>query len=180
MEIKHFKLGEIKTNVYLLIDKGILIDCEESEVIYDYLVKNKIQLKYIFLTHLHPDHVNGLEFLKNKTGALICGSDKDVDLLEKYLGIKVKLDKILVEGEFQSIKVISTPGHSPGSLCFLIEDRLFSGDTLFYHTYGRTDLPGGSEEDMKKSLKKLFKLDKNIRVFPGHGKFTTIEEELSI
>ena len=163
-----------------MVNKGILIDCEESEKIYNYLLKNKIKLRYIFLTHLHPDHINGLEFLKKKTNALVCGSDRDINLLENYLGIKVKLDKILIESEFEGIKVISTPGHSPGSLCFLVDDNLFSGDTLFYHAYGRTDLPGGSEKDMGNSLKNLFELNKEIKVYPGHGRFTTIKEELPI
>ncbi|MBS3159572.1 MBL fold metallo-hydrolase [Candidatus Woesearchaeota archaeon] len=182
MEIKDFKLGSIVTNVYLLIEENecVLIDCEGPEIIYKFLKENKLDLKYILLTHFHFDHINGLELLKKKTNALIYGSDIDVNLF----GLKIKLDKILknndiIEFKGNKIRVISTPGHTLGSLCFLIENNLFSGDTLFYRAYGRTDL-GGDEKEMKISLKKLLKLDENIKVYPGHGAFTTIEKERAI
>ena len=75
------------------------------------------------------------------------------------------------------IKVMHTPGHTVGSACFLIGDILFSGDTLFNYSIGRTDFPGGSFEEIKKSLKRLMTLDDNIKVFSGHGETTTIAEE---
>ena len=75
------------------------------------------------------------------------------------------------------IKVIHTPGHTKGSVCYLIGNKLFSGDTLFYESYGRTDFPSGSEKEMMESLKSLFKLDENIEVYTGHGPKTTIAHE---
>jgi len=144
--------------------------------------------KYILLTHGHFDHIMAVNELKKKYRfeVVIGEKDKDISGMNFQIGVQapeIKAD-ILVSAEGdtlcigrEKIQVIETPGHTSGSVSYLIQDNLFSGDTLFYHTHGRTDLPSGSEEEMKRSLEKLLKLDENIKVFPGHGRETTIQEE---
>jgi len=96
--------------------------------------------------------------------------------------IETKGDKFIIDGEVLELgtlelEVIHTPGHTPGSICIKVEDMLFSGDTLFRGSIGRTDLYGGSKNDMETSLEKLSKLDEDLKVLPGHGSATTIAKE---
>jgi glyoxylase-like metal-dependent hydrolase (beta-lactamase superfamily II) len=123
-----------------------------------------LNLKYIINTHHHMDHTASNEDFRSKFGAKVVAHklafiNKDVSVVD---GASIKVGKIL-------IKVIHTPGHTPDSICLLADDKLLTGDTLFVGECGRTDLPGGSAEDMYHSLfDKLMKLDDNIRVYPGH------------
>ena len=183
MIIKKFVLGTASTNVYLLIqDKSaILIDCQEPEVILDYLEKNKIKLKAILVTHGHFDHTDGLKLLKDKTNAVIYMNKED---LTAPYGTDVKVDKSLKDNKTLKlnglkIKVIFTPGHTRGSVAFYIKEKdiLFSGDTLFARSIGRFDFAGSSYEEIISSLKnKLFKLPENTKILPGHGPESTIEK----
>jgi len=176
-------MGTISTNVYLLIqDKSaILIDCQEPEVILEYLEKNKIKLKAILITHGHFDHTEGLKLLKEKTNAVIYMNKEDLTV---PYGTDVKADKSLRDNEILKlnglkIKVIFTPGHTRGSVAFYIKEEgiLFSGDTLFARSIGRFDFAGSSYDGIISSLKnKLFKLPENTKVLLGHGSETTIEK----
>ncbi len=181
MEIKKFVLGALENNVYLLIKEkdAVLIDCEQPAVILRYLEKNGLKLKMILLTHGHFDHVRGLEEIKERTKAKVWVNKKDVGL---QYGGEIAADMFFKDGQVikfggEEIKVIFTPGHTPGSVCFLIGNSLFSGDTLFKQGVGRTDLPGGNAEELKKSLRRLLALPPETNVYPGHGEETTINEE---
>lgn len=198
IEIKQFIAGQLENNMYLVYDedtkKAVLIDATApvSELL-DTVNKLGLDVEYILLTHGHFDHIMGLNDLKKELGskAVICEDDIVLSnnineftrlfnwpdsvppVYEKF----VKDGDIITVGNMQ-IKVIHTPGHTEGGVCYLLNDNLFSGDTLFMGSVGRTDLFGGSFEKLSDSIKnKLFKLVDNITVYPGHGPKTTIGYE---
>lgn len=149
-----------------------------------------LTVKGALLTHAHFDHAMGTVYCQS-AGIPVFVSKEDSLLLlgdgnlAKAFGLgefSLQADGILAEGKTQiggiDLQVIKTAGHTAGSVCFLIEDKLFSGDTLFCSSYGRYDLPTGNFSDLKNSIiNKLFTLNGNIMVLPGHGGKTTIERE---
>ncbi|MBC7074226.1 MBL fold metallo-hydrolase, partial [Candidatus Parcubacteria bacterium] len=163
-------VGPLLTNCYLLISskEAIVIDPggEIKEILKE--IEGK-KLKAIILTHYHWDHTLGAKLLKEKTGAPIFIHEKDKEFL------KIKADVFLKGGEEiqlgkETLKVLHTPGHSPGSISILGENFIFTGDTLFADGVGRTDLPGGSQKDLEYSLQMLKKIiQPKMKVFPGHG-----------
>jgi glyoxylase-like metal-dependent hydrolase (beta-lactamase superfamily II) len=170
MEIKRVVVGPLLTNCYILIsgNEAILIDpgAEPEKILKE--IEGK-KLNYIILTHYHWDHTLAVEKIKEKTQAKIL-----IHKNEKNF-IKFEVDQFL-EGEEEIrigneyLKIIHTPGHTSGSICILGENFIFTGDTLFEDGFGRTDLPGGSKEDLKKSLKKLENVIKSkMKIYPGHG-----------
>lgn len=198
MIIKQFIAGLIENNMYLVMDEkshdAVLIDATqdipELKKVVDELGAN---VKYILITHGHFDHIMGLNSLKKTLNApaVICKDDlvisDNVNEFTRLFGVPdivpptyekfVKDGDVLDVGDMQ-IKVIQTPGHTEGGVCYLIGENLFSGDTLFKQSVGRTDLFGGNLEKIRHSVKEvLFKLDENIKVFPGHGPITTIAYE---
>ena len=196
MEIKTFEAGPLSANNYLLTDgdEAVLIDCSEvSQKVLDEL--NGKTLKYILLTHGHFDHVLGINGMREKTGAKVLVHEADVDRIKESSDImrsfgvfssnlqEQKADEFLTEGQVikfgnTEIKVIFTPGHTQGGVCYIVDDKLFSGDTLFRGSCGRCDLPGGNFHQIKESINNiLFKLDDNTTVYPGHGETTTIGYE---
>lgn len=170
MEIKTFVVGPLLTNCYLLSSdkEAILIDPAflTKEILNE--LKNK-KIAYIILTHYHWDHTFSVKEVKEKTGAKILIHRED----KKFL--KIEADQLLDGGEEirfgkKFLKIIHTPGHTRGSISILIDNFLFTGDTLFEDGVGRTDLPGGSEKDLKSSLKILEKIiNPEVKIFPGHG-----------
>jgi len=198
IEIKSMTLGMVATNCYLIINKenkeALLVDPADNALrISNVIEENGCTLKAILLTHGHFDHIMGLNSLKQALNAeaVICKDDlvisDNVNEFTRLFGLPdsippvyekyIKDNDIINVGELK-IKVIHTPGHTEGGVCYLIEDKLFSGDTLFRESVGRTDLFGGSFEKLSDSIKnKLFKLDDNIIVYPGHGDLTTIGHE---
>jgi len=199
IKVKKFVPTEFAANNYLLYDEdgkeAVLIDCAGSNgEIFKFIEDNGLNLKYILITHAHFDHCMGLfEFREKYPEVKVYMSKDDKELYQNLVsqcdmfGVRrvepVHIDEFIDEGkEFDlagsKIKVIKTPGHSKGSLCYLFGDNVFSGDTLFYEEIGRCDLPTGSFSDIKKSIKeKLFKLEDNIKVFTGHGDNTSIGHE---
>jgi len=196
MIIKTFTAGFLENNMYLVLDetskKGVLIDATEAlpeliEAAKDY------DIEYILLTHGHFDHILGLNELKEKLGAKALLNQNDLiisdnvneftRLFNQQNIVPPTYEKFVHDGDIINVgnlnlKVITTPGHTEGGVCYLIDEKLFSGDTLFRGTVGRTDLFGGNFEELKDSVQnKLFRLDKNIKVFPGHGPTTTIGYE---
>lgn len=194
MNIKTFISGPIDANNYLLTDnnEAVLIDC--SEVKPELLnALEGLKLKYILLTHGHFDHVLGVNGMREKTGAKVLVNKADVERMEESANIMEtfgasgiatpKADDFIKDGDIlkfgnTEIKVIGTPGHTEGGVCYLIGDKLFSGDTLFKNSVGRTDLPGGDFAKLSKSIKNtLFNLAENTTVYPGHGPTTSIGYE---
>ncbi len=198
MEIIKIKNGKLATNTYLVFNKdleGLIIDPAEGFKEINEIIRSKnIKLKYIINTHGHSDHISGnkklysmhdCELIVSKTDAPMLNNSKGN--LAKYLGIDEDQPKpdILIEesdiinlGEIKLI-VIETPGHTKGSVSLYEEKEkvLFSGDTLFHRSVGRTDLPGGSIPDLLNSLKKLFSLPGEVVVYPGHSLETKISFE---
>lgn len=198
IKIKQFIAGQLENNMYLVMDedtkKAVLIDATELiPEITDTVKQLGADVQYILLTHGHFDHIMGLNALKKELNAeaLICKDDLVIsDNINEFTrlfnwpdSVPPVYEKYIKDGDIipvgnMNIKVIHTPGHTEGGVCYLIEDNLFSGDTLFRGSVGRTDLFGGNFSKLSDSIKnKLFKLDTDIKVFPGHGPMTTIGYE---
>lgn len=198
MILKQYIAGPIDANNYLVADEkskeAVLIDCSEHvQKILDDVKELGLKVKYILLTHRHFDHVMGVNSMKKELGAEVLINQKDEKQLEmtqtilKTFGIFVEknpeYDKYIDKntelkiGEIP-IKIFETPGHTEGGLCYLIDGKLFSGDTLFRNYVGRTDLPGGNYAKLENSIKNvLYKLPDETEVFPGHNEMTTIGYE---
>jgi len=200
MIIKKMALGIYGANCYIVADEeseeaAVVDPGGESENIYKLLNEMGKKCVYIILTHGHMDHIGGVVKLKELTGARIVIHEKDDEMIKDpslNLSISGYGEKISFSGDIlvsdgdeikiglTLVKIIHTPGHTLGGISLLIENHLFSGDTLFERSIGRTDLYGGDYEMIIKSIKnKLFKLDKDIIVHPGHGGDTTLEIEMS-
>ncbi len=199
MIIQQFIAGQLENNMYLVMDentkKAVLIDASALiPDITDTVRALGADVEYILLTHGHFDHIMGLNDLKKALDAkaVICKDDLIIsdninEFIRLFGGLSESVppvyEKFVEDGDILTvgnmrIKVIHTPGHTEGGVCYLIDDKLFSGDTLFRESVGRTDLFGGSFEKLVDSIKnKLFKLDDNITVYPGHGPATTIGHE---
>lgn len=199
IKIKQFIAGQLENNMYLVYDedtkKAVLIDATAPVPELLDTVKNLgLDVEYILLTHGHFDHILGLTELKKALGAeaVICHDDliisDNINEFTRFFGgmeesVPPVYEKFIKDGDVitvgnMQIKVIHTPGHTQGGVCYLLNDNLFSGDTLFMGSVGRTDLFGGNFDKLSDSVKnKLFKLDDNIKVYPGHGPKTTIGYE---
>lgn len=198
IKIKQFIAGQLENNMYLVKDedtrKAVLIDATELiPEILDTVKELGADVQYILLTHGHFDHIMGLNDLKKElnTEAVICKDDLVIsDNINEFTrlfnwpdSVPPVYEKYIKDGDVitvgnMNIKVIHTPGHTEGGVCYLIQDNLFSGDTLFRGSVGRTDLFGGDFSKLSDSItSKLFKLDNDIKVFPGHGPMTTIGYE---
>lgn len=197
MKIHTLNLGELRSNSYVVETapgRCIIVDLGgDADYLMNFLKINKLKLTKILLTHGHFDHIGGVEEVRRLTGAKVFIHVNDSEMLtsEKSslasamsynpfipvaLWTAVEEDSIIQDGEL-SFKVIHTPGHSGGSVCYICEDVIFSGDTLFNRSIGRTDFSGGNPIDMKKSLKKLSLLDGDYKVLPGHNTPTTLDFE---
>ena len=180
-------------NCYVVYDdnkNGFLIDpVYPGGKIENYIDKNKINIGFILLTHTHFDHVLGLDYFKNKLNVEVYASedskdianDPDYNLSRGYCDLDVKIDSYLKDGEVFSgykIKAIKTPGHSLDSMSYKVEDDIFSGDTLFNLSIGRSDFPGGNFNTLINSIKnKIFIYDDDTKIHPGHGESTSIAFE---
>ena len=177
MEIKHLIVGILQTNCFLLISNNelcIIDPGDEAEKILKEIEKVKAKPKYIINTHCHFDHVFANEKIREVTRAKILIHEDEKEF------INFRVDKFLKDKDEIKIgdcvlRVIHTPGHSKGGICLKGENFVFTGDTLFKDGYGRTDLEGGSQEDLEKSLNRLSKaLKPDIKVYPGHGEIFKI------
>lgn len=182
-------------NTYILSENGtdaVIIDPgDDIQAINDTLNENNLTCRAMLVTHAHFDHCNACRFFQCG-GAKVYMHKKDELLVRTVYNLAnkfaVNFNKFLVDSYVKdgdvlnlyglSFKVIHTPGHTEGSCCYLLNDNmLFSGDTLFNLSIGRTDFPTGNASHMKKSLKKLFALEKDYTVFPGHGLSTKLFTE---
>lgn len=190
MEIKQFILGNLRSNCYILIkdDACVVVDPGyESLDVVEFIKTHNLDLKAIYITHGHYDHIGGVNQLKKLFDCIIYAPKKDNMFFDvgpyNKLGVNIHVDFWISEGDqFQwlghTFTVIETPGHSPGGTVLATDHMIFSGDTLFYQSIGRTDLLLSSSQDIYQSVKKLYQVfpDETI-VYPGHGRPTTIGHE---
>ena len=199
MKYKIFNLlPEFGTNTYLVWDENskeaaIIDPAAPSKRLIDEIKGMGINLKYLISTHGHGDHIDGNKSINDNFDVKNCIHKDDADLLSnpnKNLStywdseiIAPKADIILKDADEltlgkEKLQIIHTPGHSRGGICILTGNLLFCGDTLFAQGIGRTDLPGGDYSTLINSIKsKLFVLNGNIKILPGHGPESTIEDE---
>ena len=195
MKLYHVRTGLLGVNSYFLVDEktndAIVIDCGEF---YNQLqnVANKygFRIKAVLLTHAHFDHSGCAKKLQSD-GAKIYISKKDAIKLQEGQTLAERFGKkfdsfapnyTFIDGEILEfgdikVKVLITPGHTDGSAVFIVENMMFTGDTLLCGTYGRTDFPTGSDEDIKSSINRLFAFDGEYIVYPGHDDFTKLSHE---
>lgn len=178
-----FPVGTVffKTNCYIVFggDDCVVIDpgfCPQA--IIERLEELGHSPSYILLTHGHDDHIGGVKALKKRYGSVVAIGSGDAYRL-KYPADRLLYDGDIIQAGSIRAKVISSPGHTEGGLCFIIEDHLFSGDTLFCDDIGRTDLPGGDFDTLLESLRKLSQLSGDYIVCPGHEEPTTLSHERS-
>ncbi|MCB2288972.1 MBL fold metallo-hydrolase [Clostridium sp. CS001] len=193
MEIRKVVAGIYGANCYIVMDKktkeAVVIDPGgDVDDILKAIAAIDAKVKYILLTHGHVDHTSGVEELKSITNATVCMSKNDNDLItdgEHLFGplIEGGADKLLKQDDVIRVSdidviCIDTPGHTPGGMCFLIENYVFTGDTLFCGSIGRTDFSGGDFNTIITSIKsKLMSLPEETIVYPGHGSCSTINSE---
>lgn len=200
MKIETMVLGDVRTNCYLLINEetkeALVVDpADRADVIVRKLIDEGLTLNAILLTHGHGDHILAVGDLKKQFGVKVYAakaeeallSDAAQNLSKALFGIvvTVKPDILLEDGqEFEAagirLRMLHTPGHTPGGCCYYQAEEkiLFSGDTLFCGSIGRTDFPGGSLSELVRSVKeKLLVLPEDVKVYPGHEEITTIGHE---
>ena len=192
MQISVLPLGDLGANCYVVADEAaracaVIDPGDEGERVAQALSSLNLNVQAILLTHGHFDHVGGVRALRDATGAPVYLHSADASLPGQLAGdrpdafLDLARETPAPVGSI-TVEVLETPGHSQGSVCFLCrqagaDDALFTGDTLFQGSCGRTDFPGGSMEEMLASLKKLSQLPGDYRVYPGHGGETTLEQE---
>jgi hydroxyacylglutathione hydrolase len=201
LRVESFSLGPLQTNAYLLINsegnRAVVIDPGMNPArLVKRIAELELQVEAILLTHAHFDHMGGLEEVRQAAGCPVYLHDLEADWLTdarkngsaRWSDVTPPIvaepaEHALDEGQTLELiglkfKVMHTPGHSPGSVSFLYDTHLFSGDVLFRQSVGRTDLPGGRDVDLHDSIaNKLYKLPSDVTVYPGHGPRTTIGYE---
>lgn len=190
-------MGMFGTNCYILPTENknaVIIDAPcQPELILDLLSQMELNLSAILLTHGHCDHIEAVKELSDKTGCRVYIHEADSLMLENrkkcladyfhtpfnefFDATKIK-DGDIIGVDDLVFEVISTPGHTLGSVCYLIDEHIFSGDTLFEGSIGRTDFPNGRFDTIIKSISKLMSLGNNYYIHPGHGNSTDLYNEL--
>ena len=185
MNIKTLILGPLQVNCYILweTEQCLVIDPGfEPERVMKTCDELGLKIQAILLTHGHFDHVGGVKKIAEKTGCQVFLHPDELSLPPFITSGKLYYTDTYAEGDEitlagMTFTVLHTPGHTPGAVCLHFGDHLFTGDTLFAGSCGRTDLPGGSFATIKASLKRLASLPGNASIYPGHGEETTLETE---
>lgn len=192
MQIYTVPAGMLRANSYIVTENGadaVLIDCGGAQPLA-FARQKGLNIRSVLLTHGHFDHIAGCAELQ-AAGAQIGCAEAEKSLLTSPANLAaemgVRIPAFSVDFTFQGcdeldlcglkFTVLATPGHTPGGVCFLCGDSLFTGDTLFCESVGRTDFPGGSTSQLRESVKKLLALPGNLTVYPGHDEPTTLEHE---
>lgn len=196
MKIYRYVTGPLSVNTYLVVDeetnKGFIVDPGGEDIdLLEFVKENNIEIEYIILTHGHGDHICGLEsyqkawpkaslIVHEEERELLSDPRKNYSTMTCGRPLSFTADHYVQDGEILKaggleIKFVFTPGHTPGGMCVYVGDSLFSGDTLFARSIGRTDFPGSSFAALKKSIEeKLYTLPADTMVYPGHMEPTTI------
>lgn len=198
MKIHHLQLGPLRSNCYVVETapgRCVAIDIGgDSRILIEFLRMKKLTLTKILLTHGHFDHMLGVQETAEATGAEVYIHEGDAYMLASSSASL--LDTMAFFNDFQPVtdytitlgdcyindgectfRVLHTPGHSNGSVCYIVDDVIFSGDTLFCCSIGRTDFPGSSTHAMARSLHLLYELEGDYKIFPGHNESTTLAYE---
>ena len=190
MLIKTLPVGQLETNCYVVTNETTL-DCvvidpgDEGNTILDYLESNHLHCSAIFLTHGHFDHVGAVDYVAEETGACVYMNKGDDARFDESHYMRFSLpengryygDGDVIEAAGLRFDIFATPGHTRGGVTIRCEDALFTGDTLFKGSCGRTDLPGGDMEQELASLRKICQLPGDYEVYPGHMDASTLERE---
>lgn len=194
MKVIQQPLGPVQANCYLVMENHHALIIDPADILPNFdeiLNQNYCTLDAIVLTHAHFDHISGVDKIVNKFGCDVYLNPNEFDFLLDpdlnsssafYMDVTCNANaKPLIEGKNEiagfEVEAIYCPGHSIGSTVLKIEDCLFTGDVLFQGSIGRMDLATGSVTSMKQSLKKLVQLDKDYKVYPGHGPTTSLSQE---
>jgi glyoxylase-like metal-dependent hydrolase (beta-lactamase superfamily II) len=195
--IKRLVVGSLSANCYVIgmeSGEGMVIDPGgNADEIHRAIMESGLDIKIIVLTHGHSDHIAALRDIQDRTGGEVAIHAADADFLEGYgsmssqFGISYRTphppDKLLREGDIiecggVNFTVLHTPGHTPGSICLLAGDKVFTGDTLFRRGIGTTLMPGSSRSQLLESIRtRLMALPDSTAIYPGHGRETTIGAE---
>ncbi len=191
MIFKQISVGPMQNFSYILADENskeaVVVDAGwDIDNIINIASKESLKITKIILTHYHYDHVQRTNELADKTQAVVYFHESEFEEIKSSIKIreikiiKLKNNDVIKIGNIK-IKVIHTPGHTNGSICLLVNNKIITGDTLFVNAIGRTDLPGGNAINLFESLEKLKNLDDNVEVYPGHDygnvQFSTIGDE---
>ena len=195
LEVKNLTLGAYQTNTYIVHDSesrtcAVIDPGYEPEGVLAAVQDQGLTVDAVLLTHGHFDHVGGVQEIVEKTGCKLWMSESDWSQFPNpvtaffypiancdFTEVNFCEDGEIIHAGGLTFTVIATPGHTWGSVCYLCENTLFSGDTLFAGSCGRTDLPGGSSKTLRDSLERLSELEQNYFVYPGHGEASTLAEE---
>lgn len=185
MKLHRLTVGPLQTNCYLVADESgvcaVIDPGDEPEKILAYAREHGLHVCAVLLTHGHFDHVGGVRAIAQATACPVWMHEKDLTLRTAMTVAAPYYTDLYAEGDEVAVGslrflVMETPGHTPGSVCLLCENTLFTGDTLFAGSCGRTDL-GGNAQDMRHSLARLAAIRENYTVCPGHGAGSTLEAE---
>ena len=187
LKVHALALGAYQTNCYIIHEEASTTCCVidpgyDANRILDKLDSLNLTLEAVLLTHGHFDHVGAVKELAAETLCDVYLCAEDLSMPPMMTAGALYYTKTYAEGSHLQlagldISVLHTPGHTPGSVCLLVENTIFSGDTLFEGSCGRTDLPGGDWATIQKSLRRLAALEGNFWIFPGHGGSTTLRDE---
>ena len=187
LNITALPLGVYQTNCYIFYEESSPKCCVvdpggEPHQVEKFCQTRNLTVEAILLTHGHFDHVGAVKELAETYGCLVYIHKDDLTLPEKFTAGPLYYTNFYDEGDVLelaglTIPVIHTPGHTEGSVCLIVDDAIISGDTLFARSCGRWDLPGGDGEKLKASLQRFKTMEGEYRIFPGHGKSTTLALE---
>jgi len=188
MIFEQIQLGPMQNYSYIIADEdskeaAVVDPAWDTGKVFEFAKENKLNIKAVLMTHTHYDHSQAVSKIVNSTNAIVYVHKTEISEI-KNLGV----EKIKTIGEGDSIdvgkikiKVLHTPGHTPGSVCYLVKNKLITGDTLFIEGCGRVDLGGGDIKKMWQSIERIKNMDENIEIYPGHdygsSNTSTIKQE---